>query len=316
VLAYGAGLLVGLLPLLAYDWWAFGSPLHLSYSYVAANSGGVLGLGAPSLGNALRLLISGRGLFVVTPVVAAAIAGIFILYREGRRREAVVAGTVAGAYFAYNSCYYLPFGGWVPGPRFLITVIPFLAVPLGAAYRRAPVATLALALISAATMITATLTQPLLPLTSSTSTWSNLLQAGKLGTHGITVALFAGFAVLAVLAAIKGTPRPRVGRLDLELTALGVGSWFAMERGAQPLLAHTRSGLSWDLVVLVCVAFALTIAIASVARGRQLALLAGVPLILLAPWWFHHPTLVFAVAAVAIAALVAFAAPHRLTRSV
>src|SRR5205823_6144984 len=49
VLAYGIGFLVGLLPLLLYDWWAFGSPLHLSYSYVAANSSGVLGFGSPSL---------------------------------------------------------------------------------------------------------------------------------------------------------------------------------------------------------------------------------------------------------------------------
>jgi hypothetical protein len=314
-LVYGAGLLVGLLPLLAYDWWAFGSPLHLSYSYVAANSSGVLGLGPPNLWNALKLLISGRGMFVVTPVVAAAIAGIVVLYREGRRVQAIVAGTVAGAYFAYNCCYYLPFGGWVPGPRFLITVLPFLAVPLGAAYRRAPVATFALAVISAATMITATLTQPLLPVTTSTAKWSNMLQAGALGTHGATVPLFAGLAVLALAAAVGATPRRRVSRLDAELAVLGVGTWFAMERGAQPLLAHIPSGLPWGPVVLVVIAVALTTAIAFVARGRQLALLAGIPLIVLAPWWFHHPTLVFCVAAIAIGALVVSVPAHRITRS-
>ena len=92
LVAYGAGVLVGLIPLLVYDAWAFGSPFHLSYSYVAANSSGVLGLGAPSVKNALRLLVADRGLFVVTPVTAAAIAGIVILWREGRRHDALVPG--------------------------------------------------------------------------------------------------------------------------------------------------------------------------------------------------------------------------------
>ena len=40
---------------------------------------------------------------------------------------------------------------------------------------------------------------------------------------------------------------------------------------------------------------------------RQLALLAGVPLIALAPWWFHHPTLVFCLAAIAIRSVVVLA---------
>jgi hypothetical protein len=311
-LAYGAGLIVGLIPLLAYDWWAFGSPLHLSYSYVAANSSGVLGLGAPSLRSALALLISGRGLFVVTPVTAAAIAGIVVLYREGRRLEAIVPAVVAAAYFAYNACYYLPFGGWVPGPRFLITVLPFLAVPLGAAYRKAPVATLSLAVISAATMITATLTQPLLPVTSPTSIWWTRLGNGTFGTHGVTIILFAIFAVLAIAVGVRATPRPRLTRIDLELAALGVGTWFAMESGAQPLLAHVAvSEVTWGLVVLLVIGIALTASVTYVARGRQLALLAGIPLIVLSPWWFHHPTLMFALAAIALGSLLLFVRPHR-----
>jgi hypothetical protein len=306
--AYLGGLIIGLIPLLAYDWWAFGSPLHLSYSYVAANSSGVLGLGAPSLRSALALLFSGRGLFVVTPVTAAAIAGIVVLYGEGRRLEALVPAVVAAAYFVYNACYYLPFGGWVPGPRFLITVLPFLAVPLSAAYRRAPVTTLALAVISAATMITATLTQPLLPITSPTDTWWRLLGHGRLGTHGATVILFAVFAGLAIAAAARATPRFRIARVDLELAGLGIGAWFAMESGAPPLLAHVAiTKVSWGLVVLLVIGVALTAVVSVVARGRQLALVAAVPLIVLAPGWFHHPTLIFCLAAAALASLLVLA---------
>jgi hypothetical protein len=312
VAAYVAGLLVGLLPLLAYDWWAFGSPLHLSYSYVAANSSGVLGLGAPSLRSALALLMSGRGLLIVTPVIAAAIAGIAVLYREGRRLEAIIPAVVGGAYFAYNACYYLPFGGWVPGPRFLITVLPFLAVPLGAAFRKAPLATLSLASISAATMITATITQPLLPVTTPTDTWWKLLGNGRLGTHGATIFLFAIFAVLALAAGARATSRPRLTRVDIELTVLAVGSWLAMESGAPPLLAHVAiTDISWGLIVLLEIGVALTAIVTFVARGRQLALLAGLPLIVLAPWWVHHPTMMFLLAALVLGTLVVSMRTHR-----
>ena len=163
MLAFIAGGAVGLVPLLLYDWWAFGSPLSVSYSHVAANSAGVFGLGVPRLGGLIALLVSERGLLVVTPISAAALAGMSILYREGRRGQALLAAAVGVTYITYNACYYLPFGGRVPGPRFLITILPFLALPVAAAYRRAPVTTLALAGLSAATMIVATLCGPELP---------------------------------------------------------------------------------------------------------------------------------------------------------
>ena len=39
LIAFGVGGIAGLLPLLAFDWWAFGSPFHLPYSGVALNPG-------------------------------------------------------------------------------------------------------------------------------------------------------------------------------------------------------------------------------------------------------------------------------------
>ena len=38
-LAYGGGLAAGVAPLLAYQWWAFGSPLHLAYDNAVAETG-------------------------------------------------------------------------------------------------------------------------------------------------------------------------------------------------------------------------------------------------------------------------------------
>ena len=244
VLAYGCGFLVGLLPLLLYDWWAFGSPLHLSYSYVAANSTGVLGLGAPSLRTLVRLLVADRGMFIVTPVTAVGIAGIVILYREGRRMDALIPAAVVAAYLGYNACYYLPFGGGVPGPRFLITMLPFLAVPFAAAYRKAPITTLSLGLVSAAMMSVATVTGPILDTGKSTHVWWHRLELGHFKTLDWTVALFAMFMLLAILIAARATPRPRVTRRDLELTALGLGSWLALARAAPALLASDLASVT------------------------------------------------------------------------
>lgn len=301
VLAYGAGVAIGLIPLGLYDWWAFGAPWHLSYSYVAANSAGVLGLGAPSVWSAVKLLISGRGLFVVMPVTAAALAGIVVLYREGRRLEALVPAAVGLVYFIYNSAYYLPFGGAVPGPRFLITVIPFLTVPLAAAYRRAPLTTLALAVVSAVTMITATLTVPILSLGASTDTWWDRLTQGWFGTPPPTVDLFAAFTLLAVLAAALVTPRFRVTRPDIRLAAVALAGWFAIERAVPPIVSQyaTAERVS-GLIALVALGVALTAVVADVARDRRLAWLAGIPIVALAVRRLDHTTLMLALAAASI----------------
>ena len=312
LLAYGAGVAVGLIPLALYDWWAFGSPLHLSYSYVAANSSGVLGLGAPSVWSALKLLISGRGLFVVTPVTAAAIAGIVVLYREGRRAEAIVPAAVCLVYFIYNTCYYLPFGGAVPGPRFLVTILPFLAVPLAAAYRRAPLATLSLAVVSAATMMIATVTVPVLSLGWSTDTWLKRLEVGWFSTRGLTVYLFAGFAALAILAAARATGRFRPSRRDLELTGLGLASWFAIERAVPPILSqYATANHVWGLVALLALGAALTAVITYVARGKRLSLLAALPLLALVLRRLDHTTMMLALAAISIVLLFGLARTRR-----
>ncbi len=304
LLAYGIGGVVGLLPLLLYDWWAFGSPFHLSYSYVAANSSGVLGLGAPNLRNAVRLLVSDRGLFVVTPVVAAGIAGIAILWREGRRMDALFPAVVVLAYFVYNVCYYLPFGGGVPGPRFLITMLPFLAVPLGTAYRKAPITTSVLGIASAVIMTVATLAGPDLSTESPTSTWWKRLELGHFRTPISTVWIFGIFAVLAILIAVVATPKRRIARLDLELAALCLGSWFAITRAGPALLASDLATKHvWGMLVLIVLVVALAATITRLASGDRLALFAGIPLVALAVRRFDHTTLALVLVALSLCLL-------------
>src|SRR5690348_16428602 len=156
-LAFGAGALAGLLPLFAYNLWAFGSLTHNSYgdavkiqgisghAVLGLNKSGFFGIGMPSLHSFTQLLFAPRGLLVLSPVLVLAVAGTFMLYRRGRRAEALTIAAVSVAFLIYNSGYYLPYGGGSPGPRFLIPMLPFLAVPLALAFRRFPALTVALA---------------------------------------------------------------------------------------------------------------------------------------------------------------------------
>ena len=59
--------------------------------------------------------------------------GTVLLYKRGKRAEALTIAGICLCYVGYNSGYYLPFGGGFMGPRFLTTMLPFLAFPMGIA---------------------------------------------------------------------------------------------------------------------------------------------------------------------------------------
>jgi 4-amino-4-deoxy-L-arabinose transferase-like glycosyltransferase len=183
---YCGGVLVGVLPLLAYDAWAFGSPFRLSYGgslvyrnlpldvrrslrehhLEPAGQHGVSrfhGVGLPSPRWALELMFSSRGLLTLAPVLALAAFGTILLHRRGRRAEALSVAGVVAVIVAYDSGFSNPFGGYGVGPRYLIPMLPFLGVMLAPAFRQLPVTTSLLAAISAAIVATATGTEALLP---------------------------------------------------------------------------------------------------------------------------------------------------------
>jgi hypothetical protein len=251
-LRYGAGLLVGVAPLLLYNWWAFGSPAHVSYSDVALNQAGFFGLVGFHPRVLLELLFGDRGLVTLTPIVAVGVAGLVFLYREGRRAEALMAGGVGLAYLVFNASYYLSFGGWTPGPRFLIVALPFLALPLAVSLRRLPALTVVLALVSAAVMIAATLTLPELPDFFRTTVWWERLRQGEFANPGAdaAVAWFAVFVAASVVLTARLT-RVRITRAQLELAAAGLAAWVVLARAGPNLLAgHLVTG-EVALVVLV-----------------------------------------------------------------
>ncbi len=172
--AYGAGALLGGLPTLLFNQWAFGTPFKFGgYANVSlpgvshANKAGLYGVTAPSFRAAAELLFAPIGLLTLMPVLVLGAVGAVLIYRNGHKAEALLIGGVAAgnlllisAYNGGDTATNGPLGGGTPGPRFLMPMLPFLALGIAAAYRRLPVTTLALAVASAVQMIVITMTNP------------------------------------------------------------------------------------------------------------------------------------------------------------
>ena len=208
--AYGAGVVAGALPLFLYNAWVFGSPLHFPYEDAlpiageGANDKGLFGISWPSIDTAAHLLFGSRGLVVISPVVLCGLAALLPLYRRGRRKEAVLIAGLALAFVAYNAGYDVPFGGDSPGPRFLIAVLPFLAVPLALSYSLWPLVTGVVATASVVYGVGVTVTGPL-----QASGWS-WVSDGSGATKG-ELARFLLLVTAAVVLAVLSIPRTRRG---------------------------------------------------------------------------------------------------------
>jgi len=287
--AYTGGVVAGLVPLAVYDKLAFGSFTHIAYADIPKQHRGFFGINVPSPKVAIELLADSRGLFTLAPVLVMGVVGIVLLYRRGRRAEAAVIGAVCLAYLAYNSGYYLPFGGQVPGPRFLITILPFLAVPLALAFRRYPGPTLALAGASVIAMVIPTVTRPMVSAEGDTGMWTRLAGGGQfqataatlLGVRDAWVALLPFFvpaaAAMAIVAkvtrfrlsmrqvawgaaaacawAVWAALGPGAFRVDhwagLEIVHAGDSKGTLLKWGSQPIAGLVLAALAGGLVCLV-----------------------------------------------------------------
>ena len=170
---YAAGVIVGVLPLFAYNQWAFGSPATNSYSNavdvqgftghdtLGLNSSGFFGIGVPDPHAALELLLAPRGIITITPVVLVGLYGVWMMRKNGSRAEANTIIAIVALFFIYDTGYWLPFGGGTPGPRFLIPTLPFIALGFAEAWRRIPATTLVLSACGFVVMTTALVTYPL-----------------------------------------------------------------------------------------------------------------------------------------------------------
>ena len=165
-LLYALGGIVPALLLMGHNALAFGSPLSLGYSNLE-NGGfaegmrqGILGVTLPKLDVLGDLTVGPRGLLRLTPWFVIAPLGLVALRRREVRAEVVVAATICVAFLVFNAGYYLPFGGWTPGPRFLSPALPFAAVLVALAPPRIRPLTMVLVVWSIVVMVVATATRP------------------------------------------------------------------------------------------------------------------------------------------------------------
>jgi len=315
-LLYLGGLVLGLVPLALFNLWAFGDVTHLSYEnavlrpgqtghdVVGANTGGLFGIGAPDPRVALELLFHSKGLLVLSPVLLAALAGVRFL----RRADALlVVGLLVGV-LLYDSGYRFPFGGWVPGPRFLIPVLPFLALPLALALRRWPLPVTALAGVSVAAMTLATSAEPLLS-NQDTRHWVDRVRDGSFAETVVTLAggghswlAIAPFyaLVLAAAAAAASTLSYPVDRGAVAAAAAAVAGWALVEHAAPTLLRVDRLvGKPYGALAVVALVLALALAL----HRRELLL--ALPLAAFATVRFTEHTKWALVLALLVAAAVA-----------
>ena len=117
--------------------------LRPSYSYYDPTSfsfmqqQGYLGLTYPHPDRLLKLIFGcSRGLLFASPVMAGAIAGLWLL-RKPYRWPAVVAGAIVFYYFLFNSSFYWWKAGLTFGPRYAGASIPVLCLGLAVAWTKA-----------------------------------------------------------------------------------------------------------------------------------------------------------------------------------
>ena len=264
--AYALGAVCGGAPALAFNVWAFGSALHFPYEGWTGGEGtepnpGLFGLTLPDPHTALALLFAPAGI----ASLAAAAVGIAVLHRRGLRADAALLGGLPIAYLLYNASFVEPFGGASPGPRYLITAMPFLAAALAPALPRVAGAALGLAVASGAFVVAATLTSPL-------AAWDaevlhRLVTGGYVRSAVHFVGIDGGAAdapfVLALLFAAAvafGAVRRHLRRVDACVFAVVLLAWAILGSQSRRLLEDEPSYATDAGFVAIAAAAALTTA--------------------------------------------------------
>ncbi|MBI5671245.1 MAG: hypothetical protein HZC41_24880 [Chloroflexi bacterium] len=121
----------------AYNYAIFRTPLPVGYEYSTNWQGehqtGFMSLTLPTLDRLYGLTFSPvRGLFLMSPFLLLAFPGCLWLWRERRDQHgtAVVIALVVIGFLAYNAASVMWWGGFTVGPRYLVPMLPFLALPV------------------------------------------------------------------------------------------------------------------------------------------------------------------------------------------
>jgi hypothetical protein len=164
-----------------------------------------------------------------------------------------VIAAVGLLYLAYNSGYYLPFGGSSPGPRFLGTTLPFLALGLAISFKRWPGPTIALAAVSITCSVLAAIAHPLVGYETETVSWMRHLLRGYfqptiasaygLGRGWGEIWVFLVPAAAAIALAVYVTPRVPLTNRSLRAGLLTLAGWALYAALAPTLLGLDHRAL-------------------------------------------------------------------------
>lgn len=130
----------GLPPLLLAAWHnavVFGSPFQLGYAYSAlwqeVHHQGFFSLRGPSLEALWGITFSPyRGLFFRSPFLLIGFAGLWWMLRDREwRAEGGLATWAVLGFLAFNASSVMWDGGFAVGPRYLLPMVPFLALAAG-----------------------------------------------------------------------------------------------------------------------------------------------------------------------------------------
>lgn len=212
------GTVVAILPMLVYNWLVFENPLETSYqghlpNFQGEGALGVYNLELPRGVEVVKLFVGDRGMFVLTPVLLlAVVGGVLLLERRGANRRDGVIGLVSLAVMVLISTGIDGYGGGSPGPRYLIPMLPLLALPLAEVWQRFGRVCALAAGVGGVCMWLASVTEPLIDTDSkgAMSLWTQLLADGEVAVNVITgrpdtwVFLVTGaLAVVAFAAAAR-----------------------------------------------------------------------------------------------------------------
>jgi hypothetical protein len=140
MLGLAAGGLIGTLPIFVINALCFGGPL--SFGYARSTFTGMqthfFGIALPDPKILSRLLFGlHRGLLPLSPVLVLAPIGLARMLRAAPTRGVALAA-IGGAlaFLLINAGFVYWSGGWSTGPRYLVPMLPLVALPLAFVWRR------------------------------------------------------------------------------------------------------------------------------------------------------------------------------------
>jgi len=145
-LGVSVGAIACILVLMFYQYRAFGSAIHPSYSYYQEGAfpwmkHGYMGLTYPRIDVMFKLLFGcRRGLFFAAPLLVSAPFGVRILWKDknnSTRYAGMAAAAIAAYYFLFNASFSVWAGGWSYGPRYMAAGVPLLCVGLAPSWTQA-----------------------------------------------------------------------------------------------------------------------------------------------------------------------------------